>query len=268
VNDDAAKQTPERKGPRIPADVPAPVPPPGAAGGFWSASMPAHANPAEHAFDVSPPDPEVERAKSKRRVASSRLAKLQKKLKPRLCEHCKYDITGLPGDRCPECGEENSRASALRAYDPHWAAMEEESRAIARRTYLRPIILAAIGLAMMGATLAIQQQDWQLYVAHLIIWLAQIPLGMLALWISQQFIVEYDGRWPLTSLRFAAIYALIGNIPLWIPIPFVPAIVTYIALLGLCVTELDVEGYEARLIAAIMWVMGVAAWLTVLWVIR
>lgn len=244
------------------------MPPPPTPGGFWAASMPAHAKPEEHAFDIAPPDAEVERAKHTRRIASSRLAKLQKKAKPRLCEFCQYDITGLPNNICPECGQENSKASALRAYDPHFAALEEDSRAIARRTYLRPIVLTLVGLALMATGLAVFGHSWQMYVAYTIIWIAQVPLGMLALWISQQFIVEYDGNWPLTSLRFAAIYALVGVLPIWIPVPFVPAILTYIAYMALCVTELEVEGFEARVIAAVMWAMGVGAWLAVLYVMR
>jgi hypothetical protein len=87
---------------------------------------------------------------------------------------------------------------------------------------------------------------------------------MLALWISQQFIVDYDGEWPLTTLRFAAIYALVGNLQVWIPIAFLPAILTYLGYMVLCATELEVEGFEARVIAAVMWAIGVAAWLTVI----
>jgi hypothetical protein len=48
----------------------------------------------------------------------------------------------------------------------------------------------------------------------------------------------------------------------------VPAILTYIAYMALCVTELEVEGFEARVIAAVMWAMGVGAWLAVLYVMR
>ncbi len=226
--------------------------------------MPSHARPEEHAFDIAPPDAEVERAKKKRRIASDRLAKQQTNLTPRLCEYCEYDMSGLPGDKCPECGQLNSKASALRTYDPHFATLQADSRAIARRTYMRPVILAAVGLALMAIGLAVYGQPWQMYAAYSIIWIAQVPLGMLALWISQQFIVDYDGHWPLTTLRFAAIYAIVGNLPIWLPVPFVPAILTYIAYMGLCVTELEVEGFEARVIAAVMWAMGVGAWLAVL----
>lgn len=267
---DSARQQPlePHRGTHIPASEPAPLPPPGATGGFWAASMPAHAKPEEHAFDIAPPDADVERAKSKRRVASARLAKLQKSLKPRLCEFCQYDMTGLPGNKCPECGQENSAASALRAYDPHFATLEADSRAIARRTYMRPVILSVVGLGLMAVGLMVYGQPWQMYLAYAIIWIAQVPLGMLALWISQQFIVDYDGHWPLTALRFAAIYALVGNLPVWLPVPFVPAILTYIGYMGLCVTELEVEGFEARVIAAVMWAMGVGAWLAVLFIMQ
>lgn len=219
--------------------------------------MPAHAKPEEHAFDIAPPDPEVERAKSKRRIASKKAPPAP----PRICEHCQYDLAGVPGNICPECGGENRPPRLPGKYD---AQLAEESRAIARATYARPIILTFIGLALMAIGLLVYKAPWQLYVAYTIIWIAQVPLGMLALWISQQFIVDYDGEWPLTTLRFAAIYALVGNLPVWIPIAFVPAIITYIGYMVLCVTELEVEGFEARVIAAVMWAIGVIAWLIVI----
>ncbi len=46
------------------------------------------------------------------------------------CPHCDYDLTGLPEDRCPECGEQFNREELL-----PWREMANDQNAILRGTW-------------------------------------------------------------------------------------------------------------------------------------
>jgi DNA-directed RNA polymerase subunit M/transcription elongation factor TFIIS len=64
------------------------------------------------------------------------------------CKTCGYDLTGLKGGKCPECGNASSTYSR-REWD------EETSREVARNAYMKAAIVGAIGLLMgWGAILA------------------------------------------------------------------------------------------------------------------
>lgn len=62
----------------------------------------------------------------------------------RACTVCGYDMTAAPGDRCPECGEENA---ALRPYD---ALAGDAPGAFVRRVLTGTLILIAFAVALAG----------------------------------------------------------------------------------------------------------------------
>lgn len=79
------------------------------------------------------------------------------KKKKYLCRNCEYDLTGLAGARCPECGTINTRETGK-------LDREKLRRDIVRNAYLQPVIVGAIGLVGLGigavATQSLQDLGW------------------------------------------------------------------------------------------------------------
>jgi hypothetical protein len=63
------------------------------------------------------------------------------------CKKCGYDLTGLKGGKCPECGHVGSTYSR-RDWD------EETSRDVARNAYMKAVIVGGIGLVLGCGSLA------------------------------------------------------------------------------------------------------------------
>lgn len=119
-----------------------------------------------------------------------------------LCRHCGYNMAGALTMRCPECGKMNM--------SPKNDALLDTEREVRRNTYLRPVILTAIGLIGSLIALMVGGVGVEAYVVVFGFWLLSVPVGLLTFWICSLIFLEYDAPFHITALRLSGIYACVG----------------------------------------------------------
>lgn len=173
------------------------------------------------------------------------------KLAPIKCQNCGYDMKGLTDMKCPECG---AKVKPPRTRDEH---LEQQSREIARQTYVTPLIMAGVGVvgtiighALWGASAV----EW---VGSFVVWLLMVPFGLLGFWVASLIFMEYDAPWHITAIRFLGIYAITMMIDALLPIPMASRLVIFGALVLMFMQVLEMDKGEAILTAVCIFVMQI-----------
>lgn len=126
---------------------------------------------------------------------------MRKDQAPSKCAKCGYSLAGIESFKCPECGH-------VTPPKDYKALLEEESRSLARKTWLTPVITAIAVLAVCGVLHGIGPLGWVGAVLMLVNWVVMIPVGLLAFFLCTLVFLEFDAPWGITSLRFGQILAI------------------------------------------------------------
>lgn len=127
---------------------------------------------------------------------------LKRKSKPRACQECGADLTGLATPRCPACGKVELGDRSLRA-----AREEREMRSMVRRSWISPIIMIAMGMAIM-LTIYSQRAGAGGMVYYLASFGVSLAIGLFVYFVCSVMWIGFDEPAPLTALRLAGVYAL------------------------------------------------------------
>jgi hypothetical protein len=164
---------------------------------------------------------------------------------PSKCAKCGYSLAGSASLKCPECGH----VTPPRDYK---TLLDEQSRALARKTWLQPVIVGVICLAISAALQSIGPAGWVGAVVMLVGWAVMIPIGLIAFFLCTLVFLEFDAPWGITSLRFGQILAimtlpgaLLASLGLSGGVPVVGGILTFALMVTLCITILELEKADA-----------------------
>lgn len=162
------------------------------------------------------------------------------------CGQCGYDLRGITGMKCPECG-----ASALAP--TRQEKDRETSAAVAREAYLKPLIYFAVGF---GAVSLIQlfSQGPMHAAAYALGYAIQLPIGVAVFWVCCLVWIGFDAPIHLTALRLAGIYALVDLADViftFVPIPLVGWAVPLFIYIGLLMDLLEMDLQDAVIVALI-----------------
>lgn len=159
-----------------------------------------------------------------------------------LCPKCSYDVSGIIGDRCPECGANlllamssvSRRAQAAKQY---------------RASLIAPLLMLVIGVG--GATLVYGLTGGWIYALALDVFLAiKIVVALVVFWVMSLVWFGMNEHPLALLLKVAGIYAslefadsLFDLVPLLNG--FVSWFILLLAYLGLLCKMLDLEPVEA-----------------------
>lgn len=172
--------------------------------------------------------------------------KQKKQALQRLCKACGYDLAGITAAVCPECGSNSG-------YVRHdWD--EETSQEVERLAYRSPLLwgggAVAVALIVTGASGSVSMvAQW------LICFSASLAIGATTTFVACALWAGFPASLALMALQLAATHALVV-----MPLAVVgrllyfstPGIVLISFLYAVLLSELlDLDGYEARIIACI-----------------
>ena len=171
--------------------------------------------------------------------------KRSKALPPSICKECKYNLAGLKGGICPECGTPFS-LFVRKEWD------EEVSRETMHDAYRKPIIMIAAGLLAKVLILAIFQR-WMDILNLAIIYPVSVAVSFgvavacCAAWLG------FTSSIPLMLLQIAGIHAVCSAmLTLFASLGFggfVWSFVTGIVYIYLMAELLEMDPYDARIVA-------------------
>ncbi len=169
------------------------------------------------------------------------------------CGRCGYDLRGITGANCPECG-----ASALAPTRRERDA--ENSAAVAREAYIKPLVYFAVGFGVVSAIELFKggPTDVLLYAIGYAI---QVPIGVAVFWLCCLAWIGFDAPVHLTALRLAGVYALVdlaSAIFESVTIPLVGWLVPLFVYIGLLMELLEMDMQDAVLVAIATFVVKIA----------
>lgn len=163
-----------------------------------------------------------------------------------LCPACGYDLKGLNKPRCPECGKVLPLVTEKEQRDA-------ESKSIARKAYLRPILMFVIGilgLLLLGVLRG--QGGPDLILKLLLTYAVGVPIGLAVYVLCCLIWIGFDAPIHRVALSLAGIYAIVdlvgavlGLIPMAV-IAWAGGVLTYV---GLLMEELDLDLVDAVIVA-------------------
>ncbi len=162
-----------------------------------------------------------------------------------VCPGCGYDLKGLKKPRCPECGKVLSLVSDRED-------REAESKAIARKAYLRPVLMFVIGITGLLILGAVRGQGGSDMIVRLLLTYAiGVPIGLLVYVLCCLIWIGFNAPLHRVALSLAGIYAIVdlvggvlGLIPFGV-IAWAGSVITYV---GLLMEELDLELVDAVIV--------------------
>lgn len=166
------------------------------------------------------------------------------------CGQCGYDLRGITAPTCPECGA-SAMAPTRQEKD------RENSKAVAKEAYLKPLVYFAVGY--LGVCFIAGLQGGVGHVLFYSISLAiQIPIGVAVFWACCLVWIGFDAPIHLTAIRVAGIYALsdlagsvFGFLPL---VGWVASLLVYA---GLMMELLEIDLQDAVLVSVATFVVKV-----------
>jgi len=162
-----------------------------------------------------------------------------------VCPGCGYDLKGLKKPRCPECGKVLPLVSDRED-------REAESKAIARKAYLRPVLMFAIGITGLLILGAVRGQGGPDMIVRLLLTYAiGVPIGLLVYVLCGLIWIGFNAPLHRVAISLAGIYAIVdlvgavlGLIPMAI-IAWAGSVITYV---GLLMEELDLDLVDAVIV--------------------
>lgn len=162
------------------------------------------------------------------------------------CPKCGYDASGLSGTRCPECGAD-VKPSTLR----QTTNRKDFAREHRREQYWKPLTMFAVGAAGVALVMALNGEADGIPFYFLLL-AANVPIGLAAYFLCCLFWIGFDEPFHVTAVKLLGIYAVVDFVDEvcdLIPIPLLPWIIPIVTYIGLLMSMLDLEQYEAVLIA-------------------
>ncbi len=175
------------------------------------------------------------------------------------CPGCGYALAGLQDPKkCPECGVPIDMAQLTR--ELRRAIRIKDAAMQGRREYVKPLLMIAAGLAVVGIMAALQGEPLGILWAILGV-LIQTPIGVVVFFLCSMMWIGFDAPWGLTTVRLAAIYAVSGAVAALLdplPIPIVPLLITVAVYVGLLMEMLELEMRDAMLVGFITGAVKIA----------
>ncbi len=177
----------------------------------------------------------------------------KKKRKTVKCVQCGYDLAGLKEPLCPECGTLNSK----------YARAKAEERQTLRAMYIKPAIMAAIGLVFACAIFAVRGLPVGFYLLY---YAAAVPVGFVAYVLLSIAFIGFDEPLGVTFVRIAAVLAVadactnaIDAIPYigWYAWPLEGFIYT-----GLLMSVMELDFEDARIVALVTFILHLGLFLS------
>ncbi|MBX3404975.1 MAG: hypothetical protein KF699_16305 [Phycisphaeraceae bacterium] len=162
------------------------------------------------------------------------------------CGQCGYDLRGITGMKCPECGA-SALAPTRREKD------KENSVAVAREAYIKPLIYFAVGFGVVSLIQLFSNSPMHA-VAYAIGYAIQVPIGVAVFWVCCLVWIGFDAPIHLTALRLAGIYALVDLADVifkFVPIPLVGWVLPLFIYIGLLMDLLEMDLQDTVIVALI-----------------
>lgn len=170
----------------------------------------------------------------------------------RTCIQCGYDLSGLKTPTCPECGTLNSK----------YARAKQEEKQTLKAMYIKPLIMAGIGLVVACAVFGLRGLPVPFYLMY---YAAAVPVGFLAYVALSIAFIGFDEPLGVTFVRIAAVLAvadactnLIDAIPYigWYAWPLEGFIYT-----GLLMSVMELDFEDARIVALVTFMLHIGLFL-------
>ena len=128
------------------------------------------------------------------------------------CANCGYSLIGLMGDRCPECGVKFDRSYAR-------LKRKKDYRKALRQEYVRALSTLGISLGVLALILLLFGEITS-FPFYLLKYAIHVPVGVGVFFFLCLVWIGFDEPWGITTLRLAAIYAIVDCVML--PFSLVP----------------------------------------------
>jgi hypothetical protein len=164
------------------------------------------------------------------------------------CTKCGYSLDGLKSPQCPECGTINTRETGK-------LDRRQLSRQIVRDTYLKPAIIAVIGLVGLAIVAAVHRSP--VLGAAYAIWIAgSVLLGTGVYFMFCLMWAGFDAPMHLAAIRLVAVFGMTTFVSETLDFFFIRPVVWVISILiyyGMLMSLMEIDEWkDALLLTAFM----------------